>query len=103
MLITNTTLISGDLDSPSSSGTALRIEGERIAEIGLDRELLRRHPSEAVSDARGQYVMPGGICTHTHFYGAFARGLALPGAPPSSFPEILRRLWWPLDRALDPE
>ena len=45
--------------------------------------------------------MPGGICAHTHFYGAFARGMAIPGDPPQDFPQILKRLWWPLDKALD--
>jgi len=49
----------------------------------------------------GQYVMPGNICAHTHFYGAYARGLAIPGPAPKDFPEILEKLWWPLDRALD--
>ena len=44
--------------------------------------------------------MPGNICAHTHFYGAFARGMAIPGDPPRDFPEILGRLWWPLDKAL---
>jgi putative selenium metabolism protein SsnA len=48
----------------------------------------------------GQYVMPGNICAHTHFYGAFARGMAIPGPAPKDFPEILRKLWWPLDKAL---
>jgi len=45
--------------------------------------------------------MPGAICAHTHFYGAFARGMSLPGEPPRNFVEILRQLWWRLDRALD--
>src|SRR6185503_18646494 len=53
--------------------------------------------------ARGQYVMPGSICAHTHFYGAYARGMAIPGAAPKDFPEILQKLWWPLDRSLDAE
>jgi cytosine/adenosine deaminase-related metal-dependent hydrolase len=44
--------------------------------------------------------MPGNICAHTHFYGAYARGLAIPGPAPKDFPEILEKLWWPLDRAL---
>jgi putative selenium metabolism protein SsnA len=44
--------------------------------------------------------MPGNICAHTHFYGAFARGMAIPGRAPDSFPQILDKLWWPLDRAL---
>jgi putative selenium metabolism protein SsnA len=53
-----------------------------------------------VLDAGGQLVMPGNICAHTHFYGAFARGMAIPGDPPKDFPEILERLWWKLDKAL---
>jgi putative selenium metabolism protein SsnA len=47
--------------------------------------------------------MPGNICAHTHFYGAFARGMAIPGAAAANFPEILQKLWWPLDRSLDYE
>jgi len=47
--------------------------------------------------------MPGLICAHTHFYGAFARGMALPGEPAANFPEILEKLWWRLDKALWPE
>lgn len=54
-------------------------------------------------DAKGQLVMPGGICAHTHFYGAFARGMAIPGEAPKDFPEILEKLWWKLDKALTPE
>jgi putative selenium metabolism protein SsnA len=54
-------------------------------------------------DAGGQLIMPGNICGHTHFYGAFARGMAIPGAPARDFPEILGKLWWRLDRALTAE
>jgi putative selenium metabolism protein SsnA len=45
--------------------------------------------------------MPGQICAHTHFYGAFARGMYIPGPPAKDFPEILQSLWWKLDKALD--
>lgn len=73
-------------------------EDDTIVAIGVNVEI----PADAdVIDARGGLVMPGCICAHTHFYGAFARGLAIPGAPPKDFPEILERLWWPLDQALD--
>jgi putative selenium metabolism protein SsnA len=44
--------------------------------------------------------MPGNICAHTHFYGAFSRGMSIPGSPPRDFPDILSKLWWPLDRSL---
>ena len=61
------------------------------------RSILRPHNE----NAGGKLLMPGNICSHTHFYGAFARGLYIPGPPPKDFTEILHRLWWTLDRALD--
>jgi putative selenium metabolism protein SsnA len=79
------------------------IEGDRIKDIDAKKELLSKYPNEEILDARGQYVMPGNICAHTHFYGAFARGMAIPGLAPKDFPEILQKLWWPLDRSLDAE
>lgn len=103
MLIVNATLITLGAEARILPDAALLLDGERIAAIGGRAELEARHPAAEIVDARGQYVMPGGICAHTHFYGAFARGMAIPGAPPRDFPEILQRLWWPLDKALDRE
>jgi len=54
-------------------------------------------------DLSGCVVMPGHVCVHHHLYSALARGMPGPAAPPRSFPEILERIWWRLDRALDPE
>jgi putative selenium metabolism protein SsnA len=79
---------------------ALRIEGAVITDIGTTADMTRRYPDEERWDAGGQLVMPAAICGHTHFYGAFARGMALPGEPPANFPQILERLWWRLDKAL---
>ncbi len=79
---------------------ALLIEGDRIAEVGSTAELTARHPHAERWDAAGQLVMPAAICGHTHFYGAFARGMAVPGEPAANFPQILERLWWRLDKAL---
>ena len=76
------------------------IASKRLAQ---HNELLDKYPNEEKLDARGQYVMPGNICAHTHFYGAYARGMAIPGPAPKDFPEILQKLWWPLDRSLDAE
>ena len=49
-----------------------------------------KYPLEKILDANKQYVMPGNICAHTHFYGAFARGLSIGGGTPKDFPEILK-------------
>ena len=103
MLITNARLITWESENRVLDNYAILIENDRIREIGATSELIARYPQSQVIDAGGQYVMPGSICAHTHFYGAYARGLAIPGTAPKDFPEILQRLWWPLDRSLDEE
>ena len=71
--------------------------------VGPQDALSQQYPTEERLDAHGQYVMPGSICAHTHFYGAYSRGMGIPGSSPKDFPEILGKLWWPLDKALTPE
>lgn len=103
MLITNATLITWESENRVLEDHAILIENDHIREISTTRDLAAKYPNEEKLDARGQYVMPGNICAHTHFYGAYARGMAIPGPAPKDFPEILRKLWWPLDRSLDAE
>jgi len=101
MLILNATLVTWGEPNCILTDHALYIQDGVIAEIGPARELAARYPQGERLDADGQLVMPGNICAHTHFYGAYARGMTIPGEPPKDFPEILKRLWWPLDKALD--
>ncbi len=100
MLITNAKLITWGKENQILTGYAIYIEGDKITEIAPEPELVQRYPNVVRVDARGQYVMPGNICGHTHFYGAFARGMAIPGEAPKNFPQILDKLWWRLDKAL---
>ena len=100
MLITNAHLITWGQPNRVLPDQAVRLAGDRIVAIGPSAILEAEWPDEDVLDAQGQYLMPGNICAHTHFYGAFARGLAIPGDAPKDFPEILSRLWWKLDKAL---
>jgi putative selenium metabolism protein SsnA len=103
MLIVNGTLVTWGDHSRIVENGALRIADGVIADVGSADELKARYPGEDAVDVNGQFVMPGNVCAHTHFYGAFARGLAIPGPAPKDFPEILECLWWPLDKALDAE
>jgi putative selenium metabolism protein SsnA len=48
-------------------------------------------------------IVPGNVCAHTHLYSTLARGMPYRLAAPRTFTEILRRVWWRLDRALDAE
>lgn len=100
MLITNAKLITWERPNRILEEYGLLMNDGRIKTIAPQNELLKQYPNQERLDAGGQYVMPGNICAHTHFYGAFARGMALAAPPPGSFPEILERLWWPLDRSL---
>ncbi len=101
MLITNGTLATfGEANQLVHDG-ALLVQGDRIVALGKTSELRGQFPDEERIDARGKLVLPGLICAHTHFYGAFARGMALKTEPPSNFPQILEYLWWRLDKTLN--
>ena len=101
MIIKNGKIITWDDPSQILEKQAIRIADGLIAEIGPQDQVIAENPDLVQLDASGQYVMPGNICAHTHFYGAYARGLAIPGPAPKDFPEILQKLWWPLDKSLN--
>jgi len=105
MLITNGTLITMTEPNAVVENGALLVLDGMIADIGAAGELQARHAgrlrAEPVLDAQGKFILPANICAHTHFYGAFARGMAIPGDAPRNFIEVLQKLWWKLDRALD--
>ena len=100
MLIGNGTVVTLGADKRLIEQGAVLVRGERIAAIGLDAALRQEHPEAEYVDASGGLIMPGFLCTHTHFYGAFARGMALPGPAPRNFLAILESLWWRLDKLL---
>ncbi len=81
-------------------GGAVVWRGERIVAVGTEAELRREFSDAEFLDACGGLILPGLINLHHHFYSARACGLD-PGATLSNFTEVLDRLWWRLDRALD--
>ncbi len=82
MLIINAKLVTWEKENRILDDHAILIENDRIKEIGKSADLLKKYPHEEKLDARGQYVMPGNICAHAHFYGAFSRGMAISTASP---------------------
>jgi putative selenium metabolism protein SsnA len=77
--------------------------GENIVAVGDATEMQKRFPDAEAIDCAGKIVLPGFICAHHHFYSTMARGMTIPGEPASNFVEILERLWWKVDRALNEE
>lgn len=100
MLITNGTVLTFETQGRVIPNGAVYVEGDTIVEVGGTAELVAKYPQARQLDAAGKIVMPGMVCAHTHFYGAFARGMAIPSEPPENFMQILERLWWKIDRAL---
>lgn len=104
MFIKNAKIITFDDQNRiiEDGGVFINDNGE-IIKIGTTNELEKMPPSGEVIDANDQLLLPGNICAHTHFYGAFSRGMYIPGDAPNGFPEILEKLWWKLDKSLDEE
>src|SRR5947208_4355669 len=100
ILIGNGTIVTLNSDNRLIEQGAVLVHDDRIAAIGSDTSLRQQHPGARYVDANAGFIMPGFLCAHTHFYGAFARGMAIPGEPPRNFPGILERLWWRLDKLL---
>jgi putative selenium metabolism protein SsnA len=88
------------LDPQHVERVNLRIEGDRIVERAVT---LAPAAGEEVVELHDALVLPGLVNAHTHLYSALARGMPGPAEPPRTFVEILERVWWRLDRALDEE
>lgn len=85
------------LDPPEVVAADVVLAGDRVATVGT------APPGVPRRDCSGTVVVPGNVCAHHHLYSALSRGMPYRLAPPTSFTEILQRVWWRLDRALDEE
>ena len=90
-------LVLTSLDPLSLRATDVMVDGGRITGLGPAPEGVSRR------DCEGCLIVPGNVCAHTHLYSALARGMPYALEAPTNFVEILRRIWWRLDRALDEE
>ena len=96
-LITNGTLVTLNQEGSIIENGSVLIDGSVIVAAGH----LDGVAADRTINAAGRVVMPGLINTHHHLYSTLARGFSPPGEPASNFQEILARMWWKLDLALD--
>ncbi|SJZ91725.1 putative aminohydrolase SsnA [Selenihalanaerobacter shriftii] len=99
------TIITFDSNRPVVTDGGLVIEDNLIKEIGDYKQLIKKYESKIEDKIKtdDKLIMPGMVNTHMHLYSTFARGMAIKDDPPQDFVQILERLWWRLDKALDYE
>ena len=99
-LIKNGTLLTMGPSCQVLEKASLLVEHGRISDF-RSGDILCDSKSTRVVDAAGRVILPGLVNAHTHLYSSLARGMPPPCATPRNFPEILERVWWRLDKALD--
>jgi putative selenium metabolism protein SsnA len=100
MLITNATVVTCEQPNRVLANHAVYVSGDHVQELGPSSRLEKAHPKSRRLDARGQLLLPGSICAHTHLHRHFGRGLIPGGPPPADFGQLLERLWRPMERGL---
>lgn len=76
-----------------------------VIENGYIKEIIpsnKRSKGYDVIDASDCIIMPGFINVHMHFYSALVKGM-YNIKPSKDFIEVLKNLWWKVDKALDKE
>ena len=100
LIVGNGRVVTRDERMPFLEHGAVAIEGDAIASVGEEAELVAAHPDATYVDAHGGIIMPGLVNCHTHIYSGLARGLAIKGCNPTNFLENLEQQWWKIDRNL---
>ena len=64
---------------------------------------IKEHQPVKTIDCTGMLITRSFANGHHHVYSALARGMPAPRKTPLNFQEILRYIWWNIDKALDLE
>lgn len=102
-ILGNGRLITQNNQKPFIDNGAVVIEKEKIFDYGNTKDILKKYSNEEYTNVYGKVIMPGLINTHGHIYSAFARGMNLNGPMSKDFVDILKSLWWRLDKSLSIE
>ncbi len=99
LLLKNTTYI--DWQSLEFIETDILVEEGEKGTIRFVEQTESLNDDPAIIDCSGKFVTKSFTVGHHHVYSALARGMPAPQETPKNFYEILKYIWWNLDKALD--
>jgi len=79
----------------------LKVEKGLGGKISFIDSLPELKEGDELMDCRNKFVTKSFGCGHHHIYSALARGMGAPKKQPNNFYEILKYIWWVLDKCLD--
>ncbi|MGZ8612045.1 MAG: putative aminohydrolase SsnA, partial [Actinomycetota bacterium] len=96
LVLKGATLVTS-LEPPTVAVGDVVVDDGRVVSVGGPA------PEADALDCTGCVVIPGNVVAHHHLYSSLARGMPYRLDPPRTFLQVLQRVWWRLDLALDPE
>ncbi|MCA1741060.1 MAG: amidohydrolase family protein, partial [Bacteroidales bacterium] len=102
LLLRNATYIDWKTLDFSNKNIIVRPDDDTIQLINRDDDGIV-YPDTEVIDCTGKLVTKSFAVGHHHAYSALARGMGAPKNTPRNFLEILKYVWWTLDKKLDAE
>ncbi|MCB9053107.1 MAG: amidohydrolase family protein [Lewinellaceae bacterium] len=101
ILLRNATFI--DWQTLAFTDTNILVEEGENGKIRYCDNLPAELEPEHTLDCTGFLVTKSFACGHHHIYSALARGMGPPRQAPRNFHEVLKYIWWTLDKCLDLE
>ena len=99
ILLKDTTYI--NWETLKFSNTHILVEDGKNGKLMFLDEIGVIEDDVTVIDCKGKFVTKSFVVGHHHVYSALSRGMPAPKKSPTDFYEILKYIWWNLDKALD--
>jgi len=103
LILKNTTFINWETLAFSHAHLKVEEGHEGLITPYNDFGQMNISPEDELIDCEGKLVTKSFAVGHHHAYSALARGMPPPKKSPKNFLEILKYIWWNLDKALDKE
>lgn len=78
--------------------TDIIVDGENVS---YEKDWKGNENVAEIIDCTDKYITKSFACGHHHVYSALALGMPAPVKIPNNFYEILKNIWWQLDKALN--